>query len=176
MSGGALRIFLFALFVGLFGSAYAVPPSSAASSGNDDEQQELRENPELESVPSQTLCGTSIKKSDLSVYPYLNLKANAINLNGADWSRLFALLDAAPDTIVSILHVGDSHIQAEGSTSRTRALLQSKFGAAGRGLVTPFRLAGTNQPLDYKITSSSNFTTAKPVSYTNQTLPTMREV
>lgn len=106
-------------------------------------------------------AGKDMSASGTMKYSYLNLNANKIALNGADWSRLYSLLDAAPDTLVSILHIGDSHIQAEGSTSRTRALLQDKFGAAGRGLIIPFRLAGTNQPLDYKISSSSSFTSAK---------------
>lgn len=152
---------MFAVFVSLFGLASGVTPSPQSSAGDDDDQQELRENPELESAPASAVTKSTAGRNNYSDYPYINLKTNAINLNGADWSRFFDLLHASHDTIVSILHIGDSHIQAEGSTSRTRALIQVRFGTAGRGLLTPFRIAGTNQPLDYKITSSSNFTTAK---------------
>lgn len=123
----------------------------------EDSQASLRENPVMES----SAATSNLSPTELSAYPYLNLKSNEINYNGADWSRLRNLLDCTQDTVISILHIGDSHIQAEGSTSRTRALLQNRYGSAGRGLITPFRIAGTNQPIDYTISSSSDFTTAK---------------
>jgi lysophospholipase L1-like esterase len=58
------------------------------------------------------------------------------------------------------VHIGDSHIQADYATARVRKRLQTVFGSAGRGLVVPFKLAGTNQPVDYKVTSLSGVTTA----------------
>lgn len=51
---------------------------------------------------------------------------------------------------VTVLHVGDSHIQADLFTGRVRTLLQQRFGAAGRGFIFPYRLADTNTPLDLK--------------------------
>ncbi len=123
---------------------------------------EIRENPDL--GPAREISGTETarRRADYySSYPFLNLDANRITMNGADWSALSAMLAAADDTVISIVHIGDSHIQAEGSTSRTRTLLEDRFGSAGRGLVIPFRLAGTNQPNDYTISSSSSFTSAK---------------
>ena len=137
---------------------YAAP----AAAQSVDTQAELRENPELD-IDYTTIDNAALAAySDAYArYPFLNLKANRINYNGADWQRLRGLLYAAGDTLINILHIGDSHIQAEGSTSRTRALLQSRYGSAGRGLITPFRMAGTNQPADYSITSTSPFATAK---------------
>lgn len=90
-------------------------------------------------------------------YPFLNLDANVIEYNGSDWSDIRRRIDAIDDTVMSIVHIGDSHLQAEGATSRTRALLQKFYGSAGRGLITPLKLAGTNQPTDYVISSSSKF-------------------
>lgn len=55
---------------------------------------------------------------------------------------------------VSISHIGDSHIQAGLLTNVVRELLQAKFGSAGRGLVVPLRLLGSNEPSDYRITSN----------------------
>lgn len=55
---------------------------------------------------------------------------------------------------VNVLHVGDSHIQADFMTATTRRLLQGQFGNAGRGLVFPYDLVRTNGPTDYS--SSSN--------------------
>lgn len=115
----------------------------------------IRENPEMESSAD---CSEAM---DYSQYPFLRLDANAISLNGADWSALRRLFANSGDTVVPIVHIGDSHIQAEGSTTRTRSLLQARYGSAGRGLVIPFKLAGTNEPMDYSITSASRFVTSK---------------
>ncbi len=96
-------------------------------------------------------------------YAFIHYNANRICLNGADWSGLRHILKdaAAGHGTLDIVHIGDSHIQAEGNTSRVRRHLQRRYGSAGRGLITPFRLAGTNQPVDYRITSSSSFASAK---------------
>ena len=58
---------------------------------------------------------------------------------------------------VSFLHIGDSHIQAGFFTRIMRTKLQQKFGNAGLGLVVPLKIAGTNQPRDYRITSDGNW-------------------
>lgn len=55
--------------------------------------------------------------------------------------------------VISIIHLGDSHIQADFQTAVTRQLLQRQFGNAGRGLIVPLKLAKTNEPKSYKITS-----------------------
>ncbi|MCM1452386.1 MAG: GDSL-type esterase/lipase family protein [Clostridium sp.] len=94
-------------------------------------------------------------------YPFLRLQANRISLNGADWNALKELFAASADTAISIVHIGDSHVQAEMGTSRTRGMLADKYGSRGRGLIIPFRLAGTNQPVDYSIESKSRFEVAK---------------
>ncbi len=96
-------------------------------------------------------------------YAFIHYNANRICLNGADWSGLRHILKdaAAGHGTLDIVHIGDSHIQAEGNTSRVRRHLQRRYGNAGRGLITPFRLAGTNQPVDYRITSPTSFSSAK---------------
>lgn len=45
---------------------------------------------------------------------------------------------------ISIVHIGDSHIQSDLMTNEVRKNLQQKFGNAGRGLVFPYQLAKTN--------------------------------
>ena len=45
---------------------------------------------------------------------------------------------------ISIVHIGDSHIQSDLMTNEIRLNLQQKFGNAGRGLVFPYQLAKTN--------------------------------
>lgn len=71
---------------------------------------------------------------------YINTGANHLTMNGADWSALsakMARLAAGQDTVVRVLHIGDSHIQAEFVTNELRRLLQQQYGNAGRGLVSP---------------------------------------
>jgi len=56
--------------------------------------------------------------------------------------------------VVNILHLGDSHIQADLLTGTTRPLLQHAFGNAGQGLVFPWRAASLNDS-PHIISSSS---------------------
>lgn len=94
-----------------------------------------------------------------SVPAFINQKANVIAMNGADWSGLRDKMQArtrvGDTSVVRILHIGDSHIQAEMVTNELRRLLQERYGNAGRGLLMPLRLAGTNQSHDYAVTSPS---------------------
>lgn len=62
---------------------------------------------------------------------------------------------------VSILHVGDSHIQAGYLTGRLRELFQGDFGNAGRGLITPHKMAKMNEASDYSIATPYGYRTAK---------------
>src|SRR5690606_19372189 len=50
----------------------------------------------------------------------------------------FALLEQADSTVVNVLHLGDSHIQAGFLPVTTGAALQKEFGNAGRGWVFPY--------------------------------------
>lgn len=62
-------------------------------------------------------------------------------------------LRAGKDTVVTVIQIGDSHIQPGYLTARVRQLMQESFGNAGRGLLIPLRLAHTNGPEDYTISS-----------------------
>lgn len=55
---------------------------------------------------------------------------------------------------INIVHIGDSHVQADFFTGEVRTALQQIFGNAGRGLLFPYQLAKSNAPND--ISSSSN--------------------
>ena len=71
--------------------------------------------------------------------------------------RFFVSLDGADSNVVSILHLGDSHIQAGFFPQATASLLKKDFGDAGRGWVFPWNLAGTNGPGDYRWNSTSRW-------------------
>ena len=58
------------------------------------------------------------------------------------------------DTVINIVHLGDSHIQAGFLSGQTMRLLQNSFGNAGRGWIAPFKLSKVNEPNDYFISSN----------------------
>lgn len=72
--------------------------------------------------------------------------------------------------VVSILHIGDSHIQADFLSGQIRQNFQKDFGNAGRGLIAPLKLANTNEPRDYKITSPETWSASRCI----QANPTYR--
>lgn len=53
-------------------------------------------------------------------------------------------LDTFHDRKINIVHIGDSHIQADVMTNLVRNKLQENFGNAGLGLVFPYSLLKTN--------------------------------
>jgi lysophospholipase L1-like esterase len=55
---------------------------------------------------------------------------------------------------ISIVHIGDSHILGNFLTREVRDRLQAEFGDGGRGLVFPYKLAGSNGPKDYLVESN----------------------
>src|SRR5690606_35649372 len=58
---------------------------------------------------------------------------------------------------VNIVHIGDSHIQADLMTAKTRRELQQIFGNGGRGFVFPHNLAKTNGSSDIKFSSNGRW-------------------
>ncbi|MCB5270740.1 MAG: GDSL-type esterase/lipase family protein [Candidatus Cloacimonetes bacterium] len=88
-----------------------------------------------------------------------------------DFYRKLLELRAGRREQVVIYQIGDSHIQSGFFCGTARSALQKYFGNAGRGLIFPHKLAGTNQPDDYQISSSSRFgSISKPRSLSGYTL------
>ena len=65
---------------------------------------------------------------------------------------------------INIVHIGDSHIQADLMTNKIRKNLQLAFGNAGRGFVFPHNLARTNGSWDIRFSSNENWNNHKIVS------------
>ncbi len=89
-------------------------------------------------------------------YPFLNTKDNSI-ANSESLNNFFERLKSLEKkdiSNVSVLHIGDSHIQADYFPEIMRNKLQQKFGNSGRGLIFPNKIARTNESFCYK--SSSN--------------------
>jgi len=68
---------------------------------------------------------------------------------------------------INIIHIGGSHVQADIVSGRLRERLATFFpgNKGSRGLIFPFKVAGTNNPGNYFVTYTGKWTTCKNVSY-----------
>lgn len=112
----------------------------------------VRENPEIENDD----------EIGITVPNFIDLSLNKIELNGANWQSVKRDIANCRKRPFSIVHIGDSHLQADIGTGVVRELLQYDYGNAGRGLVAPLKMAGTNEPYDYVLRAESgNWQSAK---------------
>lgn len=97
-------------------------------------------------------------------YPFVNWKANQIKY--AEDSPAFKKLYQKLHTIaqggqedVHVFHIGGSHIQADIYSNKLRSYLQqmSPTAKGQRGMLFPYRMAKTNNPLNYKVTHTGNW-------------------
>ncbi|MDE5988582.1 MAG: hypothetical protein K2H17_04205 [Duncaniella sp.] len=135
-------------------------PSATTEITESDEEFDaaVRENPVI--IPDEA------DDIDIPIPAFIKRGANHIIYNGADWSKLRTAFEGSKQSPVSIVHIGDSHVQADINTGTTRELLQYDFGNAGRGLIAPLRICGTNQPKDYVFQSRNSWNAVKLMSRT----------
>lgn len=71
--------------------------------------------------------------------------------------QLWSACDQAQATAqtVSVIHLGDSHVQAGHFTKPIRKSFTQRWGDGGIGWVAPFRLLGTNPPIHTNVRASS---------------------
>jgi hypothetical protein len=77
--------------------------------------------------------------------------------NDAALKTLFYMLDSlktGKKQRLTILHIGDSHLQGDYLSRTIRYRLQKEFGEAGRGLVFPYSLFNMYGPVDYSCSSN----------------------
>lgn len=133
--------------------AQTPPPDNSGDEAAEDIQKEMRE--DMVVIPDEA------NDIDIPIPSFIKRNANHIIYNGADWTGLRKAFELSNESPVSIVHIGDSHVQADINTSTIRELLQYDFGNAGRGLVSPLKICGTNQPTDYVFQSSNSWKTVK---------------
>jgi len=105
-------------------------------------------------------------------YPFVKEELNIISNSGHLAGLMEKLYDLKMNgkRTINILHIGDSHLQADFVTSVIRTTLQSAFGNGGRGLVVPYRVAKTNEPFNYHSSSTFHWQSKRCV-FPNQPLP-----
>jgi lysophospholipase L1-like esterase len=92
---------------------------------------------------------------------------NAVGLDR--FFKKWAGLIKSGDQQIKILHLGDSHIQADFLTGRIRSRIQQFFpGSEGaRGIIFPYNLAGTNNPGNYFVNSENQWEVVNGVKQDN---------
>jgi lysophospholipase L1-like esterase len=118
-------------------------------------------------ISAQSSINISYKSFGLADDEF-NTIQNASHLD--DFFEKLYQLRVDPKEKINIIHIGDSHIQADYMTDVVRKNFQRDFGNAGRGLITPCRVAGTNEPSNFR-TSSRTPWVAKRVVNLYQPLP-----
>jgi len=105
-------------------------------------------------------------------YPFVKEELNVISNSGHLAGLMEKLYDLKTNgkRTINILHIGDSHLQADFVTSVIRTTLQNAFGNGGRGLVVPYRVAKTNEPFNYHSSSTFHWQSKRCV-FPNQPLP-----
>lgn len=115
---------------------------------------------EIEQMPAPGIADTSCNR----------ITGNVQALEGLFGE--FARLERGEKQLpVAILQLGDSHVQAGFFPNRVRSRLQMLFGDAGRGLIAPLRLSGTNEPPDYAIASSGKWTASRCTQVSPDEMP-----
>lgn len=106
-----------------------------------------------------------------AAYPFLNLAANRIENATIGLQRFYQRLQQLPlhparlpGGRVAIVHLGDSHLQADDYSGRVRLELQRTYGNAGRGLVFPYAVARTNGSPTYFTTATGGTWRVKRVT------------
>lgn len=138
--------------------AYTVFAAMAVLSSCAAGQQSTQDSPAGESsdslfIASYPFVSTS---ADTLYDPADNLAPFYAKLRRLDSVRTVTAADTLSDSDdglrkVNIIHFGDSHIQAGFLSDVIMRHLHSRFGNAGRGMIVPYKLCGSNEPRDYAI-------------------------
>jgi lysophospholipase L1-like esterase len=94
----------------------------------------------------------------ISCIPLLVSLAASPIVNPAGIDKFLSKLESTRSdstSVVRVVQIGDSHLQAGFFGGRLRERFQEAFGNAGRGMVFPHRIAGTNGASDLRWQSSS---------------------
>lgn len=113
---------------------------------------------------AQTNSDSSVNDS---AAPVLRMDYNVI-LNDTTLRGFYAKLEELKQgkrDKVTILHIGDSHIQGDYFSGAIRTGIQEIFGSAGRGLVFPYSLAKTYAPADLNSSSDIAWTPKRNFFY-----------
>ncbi len=100
--------------------------------------------------------------------PFIKYSSNFVEWDNATAvHNFFSKLANANSKKVNILHIGDSHIQADFFTGYIRENIQQIFGYGGRGFIFPYACAGTHSTYDYRTWKYGDWEGARNVKNPN---------
>lgn len=109
---------------------------------------------------------------DIKQYPFIKYQANEITHPSGQntFESLYQKMDSIMlfgEGKLNIVHIGGSHIQADIYTHQIRKKLQSlQYDMnGGRGLIFPFAMAKTNNPSNYKVRHTGEWSYCKNTQY-----------
>jgi lysophospholipase L1-like esterase len=124
----------------------------------------------LEISASASLLIAQDDPFEMEQYAFVNPNLNRLEL--ADSALAYQALFSKLTDIglkgkgkVSIVHIGDSHLQADFFSGFFRKRLQTFFLGAmgGRGFIFPYKVAETNNPINYTVSSTGSWESCRNV-------------
>ncbi len=115
------------------------------------------------------------QSGDYDKYPFVNADIDTLSYSPTALRSFFTKLKELKEgkrKNVVIVHIGDSHLQADFFTSWVRQHLQQDYGNGGRGLVFPYHVAGSNEPSNYHSSGIGEWKGRRCVMVTPSTIPT----
>lgn len=105
---------------------------------------------------TDSFCLANAEKSKIDIYDTLgwNIFAN----------KLYYCCES-DSASANIVHIGDSHLQADFFSGELRRCLHKSFNQTppSRGLIFPYAMAGTNNPFNYDIVWTGEWTSSKAI-------------
>lgn len=103
--------------------------------------------------------------SSQNIYDYIDLSENHIRYYGNAELKFHSLFNLFYKQVnnqrekINIVHIGDSHIQADVFTGQVRKKIKGFLGEeiSPRGFIFPFTIAKSNNPSDFRIIYSGNW-------------------
>lgn len=108
--------------------------------------------------------------SNAQPYNFIRYERNVIQqYKGREMNHFFQSLKSLESSTkrkVNIVHIGDSHIQADHFSGKLRTLFQTdtRFANGGRGFIFPYTLAQSNNPYNYQVTYTGYWAGQKSVN------------
>ena len=115
---------------------------------------------------SSELAGQEIYPDNLNVIQFQGQSS-------IQFDRLFSAFNNLVlhgEGTINIVHIGDSHIQADFFSGEVRKRLMNDIasGCGARGLIFPFRMARSNNPVDYFVKYTGTWESCRNVEYSKE--------
>lgn len=117
----------------------------------------------------QTSCGQPSTPEakisvDISAYPWLMPQYNMIQFySRSAMDKFYTAWKTSSSSKLSILHLGDSHLQSDIYPGQLRRRMHKQHGDAGRGLMFAFSTAKTYSSIEYTTEHTGNWTPQRSI-------------